>query len=185
MRLSILWRIMEISEGVIRLGPNSPFPFSRLQPRLYHAGLSSLVLFVKAFSLTSFEVKIRLNKAFRFLIFSKREKERDFLDLPLVSSRCGTFDRGWLCCSRIDTDGFWFSPCWAGFVRRVKSMFAGLNRGTCRGCNCSFNELVRLAQVTNFPATWVTDPIRMLHEMKKRQSNFFTNFSWHWNNFRH
>ena len=45
------------------------------------------------------------------------------------------------------------------------------------GCNCSFNELVRLAQVTNFPATWVTDQIRMLHEMKKRQSNFFTNFS--------
>ena len=49
---------------------------------LYHAGPSSLVLFAKAFSLTSFEVKIRL---LGFLIFSKREKERDFLDLPLVA----------------------------------------------------------------------------------------------------
>ena len=36
----------------------------------------------KAFSLTSFEVKIRL---LGFLIFSKREKARDFLDLPLVA----------------------------------------------------------------------------------------------------
>ena len=36
----------------------------------------------KAFSLTSFEVKIRL---LGFLIFSKRENERDFLDLPLVA----------------------------------------------------------------------------------------------------
>ena len=50
---------------------------------LYHAGPSSLVLFAKAFSLTSFEVKIRLLGF--FLIFSKREKERDFLDLPLVA----------------------------------------------------------------------------------------------------
>ena len=49
---------------------------------LYHAGPSSLVLFAKAFSLTSFEVKIRL---LGFLIFSKREKARDFLDLPLVA----------------------------------------------------------------------------------------------------
>ena len=49
---------------------------------LYHAGSSLLVLFAKAFSLTSFEVKIRL---LGFLIFSKREKERDFLDLPLVA----------------------------------------------------------------------------------------------------
>ena len=44
---------------------------------LYHAGPSSLVLFAKS--------KIRLNKAFGFFIFSKREKERDFLDLPLVA----------------------------------------------------------------------------------------------------
>ena len=36
----------------------------------------------KAFSLTSFEVKIRL---LGFLSFSNREKERDFLDLPLVA----------------------------------------------------------------------------------------------------
>ena len=49
---------------------------------LYHAGPSSLVLFAKVFSLTSFDVKIRL---LGFLIFSKREKARDFLDLPLVA----------------------------------------------------------------------------------------------------
>ena len=50
---------------------------------LYHAGPSSLVLFAKAFFFfTSFEVKIRL---LGFLIFSKREKKRDFLDLPLVA----------------------------------------------------------------------------------------------------
>ena len=49
---------------------------------LYHARPSSLVPFAKAFSLTSFEVKIRF---LGFLIFSKREKERDFLNLPLVA----------------------------------------------------------------------------------------------------
>ena len=49
---------------------------------LYHPGPSLLVLFAKAFYLTSFEVKIRL---LGFLIFSKREKEGDFLDLPLVA----------------------------------------------------------------------------------------------------
>ena len=53
---------------------------------LYHAGPSSLVSFAKAFSLTSFEVKIML---LSFLIFSKREKERDFLDLPSVFSKRG------------------------------------------------------------------------------------------------
>ena len=42
-------------------------------------------------------------------------------------------------------------------------MFVTLNGGTCRGCNCSFSEMVKSAQVVNFPATWVTDPIRMLH----------------------
>ena len=32
------------------------------------------------------------------------------------------------------------------------------------------NELViKLAQVSNFPDTWITDPIGMLHEMKKRE----------------
>ena len=146
---------------------------------LYHAGPSSLVLFaIKAFCLTSFEVKIRLNKPFRFFnLLQKRKGER--LSWFAFSSRRGTFDRGWLCCPRIDTEGFWFSPCWAGFVRRVKSMFAALNRSTCRGCICSFNELVKLSQVTNFPATWVTEPVRILHEMKKRPSNFFTNFGWH------
>ena len=45
---------------------------------LYHAGPSSLVSFAKAFSLTSFEVKIML---LSFLIFSKREKERDLIYL--------------------------------------------------------------------------------------------------------
>ena len=145
---------------------------------LYHPGPSSLVLFAKAYSLTFFEVKIKLNRAFRFFIFfQKRKGER--LSWFAFSSRRGTFDRGCLCRPRIDTDRFWFSPCWAGFVRRVMSMFAALNRGTCRGCNCSFSELVKLAQVTNFPATWVTDPIRILHEMNKQQSNFFTNFGWH------
>ena len=112
---------------------------------LYHAGPSSLVLFAKAFSLTSFEVKIRLLGFFNFL--QKRKGER--LSWFAFSSRRGTF-------------GFWFSPCWAGFVWHVKSMFAAPNRFTCRGCICSFNELVKLAQVTNVPATWVTDPIRML-----------------------
>ena len=142
---------------------------------LYHAGPSSLVLFAKAFSLTSFEVKIRLNKAFRFYNFlQKRKGER--LSWFSFSSRRGTFNRGWLCCPRIDTGGFWFSPCWAGFVRRVKSMFAALNRGSCCGCICSFNELVKLAQVTNFPATWVTDPIRILHEMKKTAIQLFYKF---------
>ena len=145
---------------------------------LYHAGPSSLVLFAKTFSLTSFEVKIRLNKAFRFFNFlQKRKGER--LSWFAFSSRRGSFDRGWLCCPQIGTDEFWFSPCWAGFVRRGKSMFAALNRGTCRGCICSFNEMVKLAQNTNFPATWVTDRIRILHEMNKRQSNFYTNFGWH------
>ena len=61
------------------------------------------------------------------------------------SSRRGILDRGWLRCPRIDTDGFWFSPFRAGFVRRVRSTFAALSRGTCRGCNCCFNELVQLA----------------------------------------
>ena len=51
---------------------------------LYHAGSNTLVLFAKAFSLTFFEVKIRLRLK-GFLILSKREKERDFLDLPLVA----------------------------------------------------------------------------------------------------
>ena len=51
---------------------------------LYHAGSNTLVLFAKAFSLTFFEVKIRL-RLIGFLILSKREKERDFLDLPLVA----------------------------------------------------------------------------------------------------
>ena len=95
------------------------------------------------------------------------------------SSRRGILDRGWLRCPRIDTDGFWFSPFRAGFVRRVRSTFAALSRGTCRGCNCCFNELVQLAWVKNFPATWVTDPIRILLETHKRQSNFFTHFGWH------
>ena len=129
----------------------------------------------KAFSLTSFEVKIRLLGFLNFI--QKRKWER--LSWFSFSSRRGTFDRGWLSCPRIDTDGFWFSPCWSGFVRRVKSMLAALNRGTCRGCNCSFDELVKLAQVMNVPAAWVTDPIRILHEMNKRQSNFFSNFGLH------
>ena len=48
---------------------------------------------------------------------------------------------------------------------------------TCRGCNCSFNELVQLAQVMIFPATWVTDLIRIPHGILNYwQSNFFTNF---------
>ena len=33
------------------------------------------------------------------------------------------------------------------------SILAALNRGTCRGCNYSFDELVKLAQVMNVPAT--------------------------------
>ena len=128
--------------------------------------------------LTSFEVKIRLNKTFRLFNFlQKRKGER--LSWFAFSSRRGTFDRGWLSCPRIETDGFWFFPCWTGFVRRFKSVFDVLNRGTCRGCICSFNELVKLAQITNCSATWVTDPIRTLHEMSKRQSNFFTNVGWH------
>ena len=118
----------------------------------------------KPFSWTSFEVKIRLNKAFRFFNFlQKRRGER----LSWFSSQRGTFDRGWLSCPRINMDGFWFSPCWACFVRHVKSMFGALNWATCRGCNCSFNELVKLAQVMNVAATWVTEPIRILHEMNK------------------
>ena len=55
---------------------------------LYHAGSCSLVLYARAFSLTCFEAYsslLRLNKAFRFFIFAKREKERDLLDLPLVA----------------------------------------------------------------------------------------------------
>ena len=35
--------------------------------------------------LTSFEIKIRLNKTFRLFNFLQREKERDFLDLPLAA----------------------------------------------------------------------------------------------------
>ena len=139
---------------------------------LYHAGSSpgssSLVLLQKHFLWP-----LLRSKAFRFFNFlQKRKWER--LSWFAFSSRRGTFDRGWLSCPRIDTDGFWFSPCWSGFVGRVKSMFAALNRGSCRGCNRSFDELVKLAQVMNFPVTWVTDPIRILHEMNKRQSNFFS-----------
>ena len=111
---------------------------------LYHAGSSpgssSLVLLQKHFLWP-----LLRSKAFRFFNFlQKRKWER--LSWFAFSSRRGTFDRGWLSCSVIDTDGFWFSPCWSGFVRRVKSMLAALKRGTCRGCNCSFDELVKLAQ---------------------------------------
>ena len=78
--------------------------------------------------LVSFLCKIRLNKAFRFFNFlQQREGER--LSWFAFSSRRGTTDREWLCCPRIDRDEFWFSSCWAGFVRRGKSMFAVLKRG--------------------------------------------------------
>ena len=118
---------------------------------LYHAGSSpgssSLVLLQKHFLWP-----LLRSKAFRFFNFlQKRKWER--LSWFAFSSRRGTFDRGWLSCSRIDTDGFWFSPCWSGFVQRVMSILAALNRGTCRGCNYSFDELVKLAQVMNVPAT--------------------------------
>ena len=43
---------------------------------LYHAGPSSVVSFAKAFSLTSFEVKIRL---LGFLIFRKEKRRETFL----------------------------------------------------------------------------------------------------------
>ena len=122
--------------------------------------------------LTSFEVKIRLNKTFRLFNFLQREKERDFLDLPLAAdvepSIEGDFPAREL--KRTDFDFFL-----AGLALSDVCVFDVLNRVTCRGCICSFNELVKLAQITNFSATWVTDPIRTLHEMSKRQSNFFTN----------
>ena len=109
---------------------------------------------------------LRLNKAFRFFNFLQRRKgER--LSWFAFSSWCGTFDRSWLHHWQIDTDGYWISPCWTGFVGLVKSIFATLNQCTCLGYNCSFNELVQPAQVANFPATWVIDlisidPIRIL-----------------------
>lgn len=43
----------------------------------------------------------------------------------------------------------------------VKSMFT-LTQGTFRGCYCSFNKLIQLAQVENFQATRVADLIRIL-----------------------
>ena len=70
----------------------------------------------------------------RHVILCERERLSWF-----ALCRRGTFDRGWLRCRRIDTDGFGFSPCWTGFVRRVESTFAALNWGTFRGCYCGSN----------------------------------------------
>ena len=62
-------------------------------------------------------------------------KERDFLDLPFADVELSIEGD----CRRIDTDGFGFSACWTGFVRRVESTFAAPNWGTFRGCYCSSN----------------------------------------------
>ena len=56
----------------------------------------------------------------------------------------------------------------------VKSMFT-LTQGTFRGCYCSFNKLIQLAQVENFQATRVADLIRILPGILNYwQSNVFT-----------
>ena len=75
------------------------------------------VAVAKAFSLTSFEVKIRL---LGFLIFSKRENERDFLYLPLVADLEPSIEGDLSARELTRTDFDFLSPCWAGLVRRAK-----------------------------------------------------------------
>ena len=74
--------------------------------------------------LTSFEVKIRLHKTFRLFNFLKREKERDFLDLPLAAdvepSIEGDFPAGEL--KRTDFDFFLAGLAFSD-VSRVCLMF--------------------------------------------------------------
>ena len=72
----------------------------------------------------------------------------------------GDFTTGKL--TRTDIEFFHAGLALSG-VSRVQCIFATLNQCSCRGCNCSFNKLVQLAQVANSLATWVTDPIRILH----------------------
>ena len=60
--------------GPIRLGPNSPFPLLTPTTQAISRWAQLVSLFAKAFSLTSFEVKIRLNKAFKFFDFLQKRK---------------------------------------------------------------------------------------------------------------
>ena len=143
---------------------------------LYHAGPSSLVLFI--FFDLRFEVKIRLNKAFRFFNFlQKRKGER--LSWFAFSSRRGTFDRGWLCSPRIDTADFDFLHAVLALSDVSRVCLLLLTTVVAVDVFAVLMNWLKLAQVTNFRATWVTDPIRISREMKKRQFNFFTNFGWH------
>ena len=101
---------------------------------------------------------LRLNKAFRFFNFLQRRKgER--LSWFAFSSWCGTFDRSWLHHWQIDTDGYWISPCWTGFVGLVKSIFATLNQCTCLGY-----FIAALMNWYNWPKLQIFQP----HELQTR-----------------
>jgi len=82
--------------------------------------------------------------------------------------RChGTLNWEWLYYQWIDTDRFWFLPCWASFVWDVKGMFDAHNWGE-TGCIHSFTILVWLAQVMNFPTAWIIYGFVLLQKQAPR-----------------